>query len=55
VIQMKNMHAVPRSVLALFGVAGPGSLRHTLAEHGPHHYLSAHRPEGRVTEFGDRG
>jgi hypothetical protein len=27
---------------------------HTIADHGPHHYIAALRPAGRVTEFGDR-
>lgn len=30
------------------------SLRYTIAEHGPHHYIAALRPQGRVTEFGDQ-
>jgi hypothetical protein len=56
VIQMRSMHALPPAVLALIGinVKGPASRRYSLVEHGPHHYLSALRPEGRVTEYGDR-
>jgi hypothetical protein len=54
VIQMKNIHALPPAVLALIGVTVPGRRRYTLVEHGPHLYLSALRPEGRITEYGDR-
>jgi lipase (class 3) len=55
VIQMKSMHTLPPAVLALIGVKvkGPGSRRYTLVEHGPHLYVAALRPEGRITEYGD--
>lgn len=29
--------------------------RYSMKEHGPHHYIAALRPSGRVTEFGDQG
>jgi hypothetical protein len=52
--QLANLREIPRSLLAFF--ASPKrrrAARYALAEHGPHHYLSALRPKGRVTEFGD--
>jgi hypothetical protein len=55
VAQLANMREIPRSLLAFFAtVKRRGSSRYNMAEHGPHHYISALRPKGRVTEFGDR-
>ncbi|MGO9063485.1 MAG: lipase family protein [Myxococcaceae bacterium] len=52
---LTNMRQVPRSVLALLSAAKlRDASRYTLAEHGPHNYIAALRPRGKVTEFGDR-
>jgi len=54
VVQLDRMREFPRSLLAFFATAKRrDSSRYSLAEHGPHHYISALRPRGRVTEFGD--
>jgi hypothetical protein len=46
---------IPRSLLAFFATnTRRASYLYSIADHGPHHYLSALRPSGRVTEFGDR-
>jgi len=54
--QLANFRDVPRS---LFGMLAPVkkrlALRYSIADHGPHQYISALRPAGRVTEFGDHG
>lgn len=56
VAQLENLREIPRSLLAFFATTRQrDASRYTMAEHGPHHYLSALRPKGRVTEFGDRG
>jgi hypothetical protein len=56
VAQLANAREVPRALLAFFGTAKRrDSSRYTLADHGPHHYISALRPKGLLTEFGDRG
>lgn len=56
VAQLENLREIPRSLLAFFATAKRrDASRHSMAEHGPHHYLSALRPKGRVTEFGDQG
>jgi len=54
--QLKGISEVSRSLLALFATpkrrnASP----YSMTEHGPHQYISALRPKGRVTEFGDQG
>jgi hypothetical protein len=56
VAQLENLREIPRSLLAFFATPKRrGASRYTMAEHGPHHYISALRPKGRVTEFGDQG
>ena len=54
--QLASFRDVGRS---LFGMLAPlrkrDALRFTMEDHGPHHYISALRPAGRVTEFGDHG
>jgi hypothetical protein len=55
VAQLTRMREIPRSLLAFFAKGTRrASHPYSLADHGPHHYLSALRPSGRVTEFGDR-
>jgi len=52
--QLASIREVPRSLLALFGTArSRDAARYSLVEHGPHHYLAALRPPGRVSELGD--
>ena len=52
--QLASAREIPRSMLAFFATEKRrASFRYTMAEHGPHYYLSALRPHDRVTEFGD--
>ena len=54
--QLTNFLAIPRAFLAtLARTSRRAESPFTLDDHGPHHYISALRPPGRVTEFGDRG
>jgi hypothetical protein len=54
VAQLVRTREIPRSLLAYFSTnTRRASYRYSLADHGPQHYLSALRPAGRVTEFGD--
>ena len=54
--QLANLRDAGRSLLGMLApVRKRGSLRYTMDDHGPHHYISALRPAGRVTEFGDHG
>ncbi len=56
IVQLTNFREIPRSLLAIFAPARRrDASRYTMADHGPHHYISALRPKGRITEFGDRG
>lgn len=56
VAQLSNLREIPRSLLAFFATGKRrDTLRYTAAEHGPHHYLSALRQHGMLTEFGDEG
>lgn len=55
IAQLKHVREIPRSLLAFFSTKKGGSSRYSFAEHGPHHYISALRPKGRLTEFGDQG
>lgn len=56
VTQLVNLREVPRALLAFLATAKRrDSSRYTMAEHGPHHYIAALRPKGRVDEFGDPG
>lgn len=55
VAQLENLREIPRSLLAF--LAPPKrreTSRYTMADHGPHHYVSALRPRGKITEFGDQ-
>ena len=55
-VQMANFRDVSRSVAAMFAPARKRiAARYTMHDHGPHHYISALRPAGRITEFGDQG
>ena len=55
VAQLVRTREIPRSLLAFFATnTRRPSYPYSVADHGPHHYLSALRPSGRVTEFGDR-
>jgi hypothetical protein len=56
VAQFKGVREIPRSLLAFIATAKRrDTLRYSMTEHGPHQYISALRPKGRVTEFGDQG
>lgn len=56
VAQLKSIREIPRSLVALVATAKlRDASRYAMAEHGPLHYISALRPKGRVTEFGDQG
>ena len=56
VAQLPNLREIPRSLLSFFAtVKRRDSARYSMAEHGPHNYIAALRPKGRVTEFGDQG
>ena len=56
VAQLKGLRGIPGSLLAFFATAKRRQAsRYSMAEHGPNQYLAALRPDGRVTEFGDRG
>ena len=53
--QLSSFRDVSRSVLAMLAPAKKrDKSAYTIADHGPHHYIAALRPAGRVTEFGDR-
>lgn len=53
--QLSSFRDVSRSVLAMIApVKRRDGVAYTIADHGPHHYIAALRPAGRVTEFGDR-
>jgi lipase (class 3) len=55
VAQLVRTREIPRSLLAFFATNTRRlSYPYSIADHGPHHYLSALRPNGHVTEFGDR-
>ena len=54
VAQLTGIKEIPRALAAFFATTTRrASYSYTVAEHGPHHYLSVLRPNGRVTEFGD--
>jgi len=54
--QLASFRHVPGSLMALFApVKKRGALRYSIADHPPHWYISALRPAGKVTEFGDDG
>ena len=55
VAQIEGFTDIPRALLAF--VATPkrrNASRYSMTEHGPHQYISALRPKGRITEFGDQ-
>ena len=55
VAQLEGISEIPRSLLALFVTPKRRNASHySMTEHGPHQYIAALRPKGRVTEFGDR-
>lgn len=52
--QLKSATDIPRALLAAFGTEKRRAHdRYTIDAHGPHQYLAALRPAGRVTELGD--
>jgi len=52
--QLPSFREVPRSLLGMLApVKKRLALRYTIADHLPHRYISALRPAGKVTEFGD--
>jgi hypothetical protein len=56
VTQLKGIREIPLSFTAFVGTAKlRNASRYSIADHGPHIYISALRPKGRVTEFGDQG
>lgn len=53
--QLTAIKELPSSMLAFVASEKRrAKLRYSLVEHGPHYYIAALRPPGRVTEFGDR-
>jgi len=56
VSQLVRVREIPRAMLAFLATKKRrDSSRYTMAEHGPHRYIAALRPKGRVDEFGDPG
>ena len=53
VAQLVRTSEIPRSLLAFLATNTRRPYQYSVADHGPHHYLSALRPVQRVTEFGD--
>ena len=55
VAQLKGVREIPRSLLAFIATAKRrNTSRYSMNDHGPQHYISALRPKGQVTEFGDQ-
>jgi hypothetical protein len=53
--QWSGIRKLPESLLAFVSSEKRrASMRYSIAEHGPHLYIAALRPQGRVTEFGDQ-
>jgi hypothetical protein len=51
-----EMREIPRSLFGAFGPAGRKKPpRYSVADHGPHEYIAALRPAGRLSELGDDG
>ena len=49
-----NVREIPRAMLTMLAPDKRGrTAQYTAAVHGPHHYISALRPAGLITEFGD--
>lgn len=56
VAQLTKTREIGRGLVAMFETEKRrGSSHYSMAEHAPHHYISALRPKGCLTEFGDRG
>jgi hypothetical protein len=54
-VRLPSLREIPRALVAFFSTAKQGdSHRYSMAEHAPHRYIAAVRPEGMVTEHGDR-
>ncbi len=54
--QLSNLREVPRSLLAALAPARRRQAApYTMADHAPHQYIAALRPNGRITELADRG
>lgn len=54
--QLAGFREASRATLAVLAPARKrAAQRYTMDDHGPHQYIAALRPAGRVTEFGDRG
>ena len=54
VAALQHAREIPRSLLGFFATGKPPErARWAARDHGPHHYIAALRPAGRVTEFGD--
>jgi hypothetical protein len=52
--QLAGFREASRATLALLAPARKrDAQRYTMADHGPHQYIAALRPAGRVTELGD--
>ncbi|MGZ8850955.1 MAG: lipase family protein, partial [Thermoanaerobaculia bacterium] len=49
-----SVREIPRAMLTMLAPTKRGSsAQYNTAVHGPHHYISALRPAGLITEFGD--
>jgi hypothetical protein len=56
IAQLVNIREIARAMVAMLAPASRrDKSKYSLADHGPHHYISALRPRGRITEFGDAG
>jgi len=56
VAQLESLREIPRSLAVFFATTKRRqAARYAMTEHDPQHYISALRPKGRVTEFGDQG
>ncbi len=54
VAALRHVRDIPRSLLGFFATGRrAGRARWAARDHGPHHYIAALRPAGRITEFGD--
>jgi hypothetical protein len=54
VAALQHVRDIPRSLLGFFATGKRAErARWAARDHGPHHYIAALRPAGRVTEFGD--
>ncbi len=52
--QMRNLSGIPRSLMAFFATGKRRRpVRYSVAHHAPDFYISALRPQGHVTEYGD--